>query len=123
MSNNSLFERLDGLNDGSVKQSIERNLNNIFMTRQGSTLIRVDDFGVPDFNGYGSREKAIPEIEKIIVKNIREFEPRLKNVRVRHKQDDSTSLRLNFSIEAYLGRDNTQITIVMTETGKIRVQG
>ena len=123
MSNNSLFERLDGLNEGSEKASIERNLNNVFMTRQGSVLTRVDDFGIPDFNGYGSREKAIPEIEKIIVKNIKEFEPRLRNVRVRHQRDESSALKLNFSIEAYLGNDNTQITIVMTETGKIRIQG
>jgi len=123
VKNNTLLERLDGINDNSVNKSIERNLNHIFITRQGSTLIRVDDYGIPDFNHYDSREKAIPEIIQSIKNNIREFEPRLKNIRIKYTPDDSSLLKLKFAINATIERDNAQITIVMTETGRIRVLG
>ena len=119
-----MLERLDGRHDSSVIVSIKRNLNHVFMTRQGGALIRVDDYGVPDFNQYNSRFQAVPEIRKMIEKNIKEFEPRLKNVRVSYNQNDnSNALILNFLISAYLGKDNVQMTIVMTETGRIRVKG
>ncbi len=119
--NSSLLERLDGL-EGTVLDSIKRNLDQIFITRQGSVLTQVDSFGIEDFNHYNSRIQAAPEIAKMIKKNINMFEPRLKNVRVSFDNQVVSKLLLNFHIHAYTVEHDVEISIVLTEAGNIKVQ-
>lgn len=108
-------------------QSVLRNLQDIFNTRQGNVLT-LPDYGSPDFNDMVSKfPDAIMEIRKTILNNVREYEPRLKNIRVRHILDDENPLSLQFEIQAQLNlgktRSSVVFTTVMGESGRINVRG
>ena len=110
-----------------LSQSVLQNLQDIFNTRQGNVLT-LPDYGSPDFNDMVSKfPDAIMEIRKTILNNIREYEPRLKNIRVRHILDDENPLSLQFEIQAELNLAKTKssvaFTTVMGDSGRINVRG
>jgi type VI secretion system protein len=133
----SLLERIDHPEVESIRQltpdtdelsrSILRNLQNMFNTRQGSVLT-VAEYGSPDFNDLVDQfPDAIMEIRKSILYNVKEYEPRLKNIRVRHIPDEENPLDLKFEISGQLnlGKSRTSVafTTIMGDSGRIKIRG
>ncbi|WP_069472948.1 type VI secretion system baseplate subunit TssE [Candidatus Marithrix sp. Canyon 246] len=133
----SLLERIDHPEVESIRQltldtdelsrSILRNLQNMFNTRQGSVLT-VADYGSPDFNDLVDQfPDAIMEIRKSILYNVKQYEPRLKNIRVRHIADEENPLDLKFEISGQLnlGKSRTSVafTTIMGDSGRIKIRG
>jgi len=133
----TLLERIDHSEEESIHQltpdtdkvlqSVLKNLQNIFNTRQGSALI-LPDYGSPDFNDMISRfPDAITEIRKAIFNNVKEYEPRLKNIRVRHIPNEENPLDLQFEIHAELklgeNRSPVAFTTIMGDSGRIKIRG
>ena len=84
-------------------QSILSHLKVLLNTRQGDSPC-VPGYGIVDFadmvHGFPA---SVPQLVKSIRSTIIEFEPRLKNVTVRH-QPDEVSLVLRFEIAAQLAQ-------------------
>ena len=133
----SLLERIDHPEVESIRQltpdtdelsrSILRNLQNMFNTRQGSVLT-VAEYGSPDFNDLVDQfPDAIMEIRKSILYNVKQYEPRLKNIRVRHIPDEENPLDLKFEISGQLnlGKSRTSVafTTIMGDSGRIKIRG
>jgi type VI secretion system protein len=133
----SLLERIDHPEVKSIRQltpdtdelsrSILRNLQNMFNTRQGSVLT-VAEYGSPDFNDLVDQfPDAIMEIRKSILYNVKQYEPRLKNIRVRHIPDEENPLDLKFEISGQLnlGKSRTSVafTTIMGDSGRIKIRG
>jgi len=133
----SLLERIDHPEVESIRQltldtdelsrSILRNLQNIFNTRQGSVLT-LAEYGSPDFNDLVDQfPDAIMEIRKSILYNVKQYEPRLKNIRVRHIADEENPLDLKFEISGQLnlGKSRTSVafTTIMGDSGRIKIRG
>jgi type VI secretion system protein len=133
----SLLERLDHPEEEEVRQlttgtdkfveSILQHLQDMFNTRQGSALT-LPEYGSPDFNDMVSRfPDAIMEIRKILLNNVKIYEPRLKDIKVRHVSDPDNPLSLQFEIRAKLNLGNSRssvaFTTIMGESGRIKVRG
>jgi type VI secretion system protein len=133
----TLLERIDHPEEESVRQltpdteklldSVLGNLQRIFNTRKGSVL-SLPDYGSPDFNDLVDQfPDAIMEIRKAILINVKEYEPRLKNIRVRHIPDDENPLDLKFEISGQLNLGNSRtsvaFTTIMGDSGRIKVRG
>jgi len=113
--------------DASVAvQSVIEYLQILMNTRQGSVAAR-PDFGLPDFNDMVSAfPNAVPAIARAIKHQIDEFEPRLRNVVVRHVPDPDRPLTLTYRIRAELAisDSDTPITVetIFGSDGAVRVQ-
>jgi len=83
-------------------QSVVDYLQILMNTRQGAVSTR-PDFGLPDFNDMISTfPSAIPAISRAIKQQLDTFEPRLRNVVVRHVPDPDRPLTLSYRIKAEL---------------------
>lgn len=125
MSEHSLLERLarEGasgprattLKTATPADSVVRNLRRLFNARQGCSQTR-PDLGMPDFGDtMYSFPNALPEIIRAIKLQVEQFEPRLRNVQVRHDGDHDDPQTVRFSIRADL--------VVSDEVSPIRFAG
>jgi type VI secretion system lysozyme-like protein len=121
---NSLLERLSMGRRGyapsrqvdslTLLTSVQRNLNRIFNTNQGSSLAR-PDYGFPDFNRIiANFPDAIPWLTAILTEQIRMFEPRLAAAQVRFVPDEANgptkgAVSLNFIITAQLVQSDNAV--------------
>jgi type VI secretion system protein len=84
---------------------VVQHLRALLNTRRGEAPT-VPTYGVPDFSDVvHSFPLAVPYLQRAIKETITEFEPRLKNVQVRHVVDDDP-LMLRFEITARLTQSN-----------------
>lgn len=124
MAEYSLLERLARTADlgprakpnaDAPAESVARNLRRLFNARQGCAQAR-PDLGMPDFgeSAYGF-PSALPEIIRAIKFQIEQFEPRLRNVQVRHDTDHDDPQTVRFSIRADL--------VISDEIAPIRFSG
>lgn len=113
--------------DSSIAvQSIIEYMQILMNTREGSVAAR-PDFGLPDFNDMvASFPDAVPAIARAIKKQIDEFEPRLRNVVVRHVPDPDRPLTLTYRIRAELAVSDSDAPITLETTfgsdGAVRVK-
>ena len=112
MSERSLLERLRdprsagdrsaSLNVRAATRSVLSHLGRMFNSRQGHSLT-VPEYGLPDLTDFMREFPASAGgMEKSIQQSIEQFEPRLRNVRVRFNRSDKDTLLLTFSIKAKL---------------------
>ncbi len=106
--------------------SVVAHLRVLLNTRRGDA-VTVPEFGVLDFSDVaGEFPAAIPALAKSIRATILEFEPRLRNVAVRHLPDEH-ALTLRFEIQAQLAGDRTSRALRLATTvrpgGHIDVAG
>lgn len=109
----SLFDVLSGgfVGDRSLSSvpsnqhrvlSVMGNLNRLFNTRQGS-IKHLPDYGLPDIMTiYRDAPRSADEMRRAIQKAIRAYEPRLRRVRVEHRETDEYTMRLVFIVSAEL---------------------
>ncbi len=107
-------------------QSVLDYLQILMNTRQGSVGAR-PDFGLPDFNDMVSEfPAAVPAIARAIKHQIDSFEPRLRNVVVRHVPDPDRPLTLAYRIRAELAIDRGEEAVtfetVFGSDGSVRVR-
>lgn len=111
MAERSLIERLARgepprtaatVDVGTAVDSVVRNLRRLFNARQGCSQSR-PDLGMPDFGDmtYGV-VSTLPEVVRAVKFQIEQFEPRLRNVHVRHDIDEDDPQSIRFSIRAEL---------------------
>ncbi len=106
--------------------TVAAHLRVLLNTRRGDG-VTVPDFGVLDFSDMANEfPAAIPALAKSIRATILEYEPRLRNVSVRHLPDEQ-ALVLHFEIQAQLlgGRTPRQLRFATTVLpgGHIDVSG
>lgn len=106
--------------------AIVAHLQVLLNTRRGEA-IAAPGFGIIDFSDLAHEfPGAIPQLLKSIKATILEFEPRLKNVSVRHLADEQ-GLTLRFEISAQLAKGRTTRTLRLATTvrpgGHIDVAG
>src|SRR5262245_49209444 len=88
--------------------SIVAHLHDLLNTRQGEAAT-VTDFGVVDFADIVHQfPDAIATLQRVIRATVMRYEPRLKNIAVRHLRDDDNPLQLKFEITAQLARPNVR---------------
>ncbi len=106
--------------------AIVAHLQVLLNTRRGDA-VTAPEFGVTDFSDLAHEfPGAIPTLVKSIKATVVEFEPRLKNVNVRHLAEDG-SLTLRFEISAQLAKGRVVRTLRLATTvrpgGHIDVTG
>ena len=101
-------------------RSILLHLGRLLNTRQGSVSI-ASDYGVPDMTNVpgDSIEEIRQNIEQILQKVVRKYEPRLARIRMEMVQDDKHSFSLRFRLDAVLAEQEdvavTFETVVSTD--------
>jgi len=128
MARRALLSRIGGQDAARVDevQSILAHLKVLLNTRQGDSPC-VPGYGIVDFadmvHGFPA---SVPQLVKSIRSTIIEFEPRLKNVTVRH-QPDEVSLVLRFEIAAQLaqakGTRMLRLATTVLPGGRIDIAG
>lgn len=107
-------------------ESIAANLRALLNTRQGDSAAP-PDFGIVDFNDVVHEfPSGIQHLAKSIRATIQLYEPRLKNVSVRHLPEES-QLTLRFEITGQLAEGRTARTLRYATTvrpgGRVDVSG
>lgn len=84
-------------------QSVLQHLSRLLNTRQGS-VSTLPDYGVPDMTNVpgDSVQEIRQNVEHILQKVVRKYEPRLAKVRMIMSQSERDSFTLRFRIEAVL---------------------
>lgn len=82
--------------------SVVSNLNRLFNTRRGA-VGHLPDYGLPDMlTVYRDAPRTADELRRAVKESIEAYEPRLRRVRVRHRETDEHSMRLVFLVRAEL---------------------
>jgi type VI secretion system protein len=96
-------------------RGIVAHLQALLNTRRGDA-VTAPEFGVTDFSDICHEfPGAIPQLTKSIRSTILEYEPRLKNVSVRHLSDDD-GLTLRFEISGQLAHGRAVKTLRLATT-------
>ncbi len=106
-------------------ESIQLHLARLLNTRQGSVSI-APDYGVPDMTNVpgDSVQEIRQNIEQILQKVVRKYEPRLINTRLVMQETSKQSFDLQFRLEAVVaGHEDVSITFetVVTTDGRIGI--
>ena len=107
-------------------RSVLNNLQRILNTRQGNVPIQ-KDFGIPDFSDVvHTFPESILTMQQAIRKTINQYEPRLKNVRVKFVPQEEDIFTLHFEVIAQLdlGKDKSPVTIFteLSSDGTVKVR-
>lgn len=90
------------------RESIVGHLQALLNTRKGQTPV-APDYGVIDMvDLVHAFPQALLDLQKSIKATIQRFEPRLKNVRVRHVVDDKNILEMQFEVTGQLSREGAR---------------
>ena len=101
----------------ALLEDVLGHLRELFNVRQGSVPIR-PDYGMPDFNDVVHEfPDAIDVLRAEITRQITKFEPRLKDVAVRHVPAANRPLGLVFRVTATLAAEGAGQVTVETEVG------
>ena len=106
-------------------RSILQHLARLLNTRQGS-VVTLPDYGVPDLTNVpgDSIQEIRQNVEQILQKVVRKYEPRLTKVRMIMNQSERNSFSLRFRIEAVLAdQEDVPITFetVVSTDGHVGV--
>ena len=106
-------------------RSILQHLSRLLNTRQGS-VSTLPDYGVPDLTNVpgDSIQEIRQNIEQVLQKVVRKYEPRLAKVRMIMSQSERDAFALRFRIEAVLAeQEDVPITFetVVSTDGRIGI--
>ncbi len=115
--------------DNDVELAVTTHLARMLNTRQGSCLT-CPDYGLIEVSEvlYDFPD-AIGIMQRAIKNSIQQYEPRLKNVQVRHiKSDDASDMTLQFEISAQLNlpdgrRQSLRFSTAVDQSGNVKVGG
>jgi type VI secretion system protein len=119
-------ERAGRQDDSAVLDSILANLLMILNSRKGCCETR-PDFGLSDFNATSDYRSLISSIARDVERQLRSFEPRLRNVAVRPIEDKTRPLEFIFHVDGELADDDRTIKVafdsVLGSDGRMRFNG
>lgn len=109
-----------------IENSILRNLQNLLNTCRGNAPID-PDYGLPHLTDVRSKmPQSIGGFEAAIRNTIERYEPRLRQVRVRHAPQRDDVLELRFEIVGVIededGRTPVRFTTVAAQDGRVEVR-
>ncbi len=114
--------------DGDVESSVSAHLARLLNTRQGSCLT-CPDYGLIEVSEVlHDFPDAIGIVQRALKNTIQQYEPRLKNVQVRHlKGEDMAAMTLQFEITAQLHlpdgrRQSLRFSTDVDGSGNVQVQ-
>jgi type VI secretion system protein len=115
--------------DNDVELAVTTHLARMLNTRQGSCLT-CPDYGLIEVSEvlYDFPD-AIGIMQRAIKNSIQQYEPRLKNVQVRHiKSEDPADMTLQFEISAQLNlpdgrRQSLRFSTAVDQSGNVKVGG
>ena len=114
--------------DGDVETSVSQHLNRLLNTRQGSCLT-CPDYGLVEVSEVlHDFPDAIGIVQRALKNTIQQYEPRLKNVQVRHvKIETPGELTLQFEVTAQLQladgrRQALRFSTAVDSSGNVKVQ-
>ena len=106
-------------------QSVVSNLSHLFNTRQGS-LAHLPDYGLPDVTAaYRDNPRSVDDLRRTIRDAVRKYEPRLRRIRLQHRDTDRDEMNLVFLMTAELEdgqRVQLQTTFTSHEMAQVRPQ-
>ncbi|MCJ8518559.1 type VI secretion system protein [Pseudorhizobium tarimense] len=112
--------------DSAVLESILRNLQTILNSRKGCCETR-PDFGLSDFNATSDYRSSLTAIARDVERQIRAFEPRLRNVFVQPIEDKTRLLEFVFHVDGELADEERTVRVrfdsVLGSDGRIRFNG
>ena len=114
--------------DGDTESSVTQHLARMLNTRQGSCLT-CPDYGLIEVSEvlYDFPD-AIGIVQRALKNTIQTYEPRLKNVQVRHlKSEQGSEMTLSFEITAQLQlpdgrRQSLRFSTAVDGSGNVKVQ-
>ena len=119
-------QRTTRLDTEALADSVLHHLYRLLNTRQGAAL-SVPDYGVPEFSELiHSFPEAISELIRAMKRSIEHYEPRLREVHIKHVPVENELLMLRFEITARLVADDRaqplwfETTIDSTGNAKVR---
>ncbi|MDL2408866.1 type VI secretion system baseplate subunit TssE [Rhizobium calliandrae] len=119
-------ERSDRQDESDLLDSILADLVVTLNSRKGCCETR-PDFGLSDFNATTDYRSLIPSIARDVERQLFNFEPRLRNVAVRHVEDKTRPLEFIFHVNGELAEDDLPVSIafhsVLGSDGRMRVNG
>jgi len=93
--------------------SVMSNLSRLFNTRQGS-IKHLPEYGLPDIMTlYRDAPHSIDGLRRSIRKAVVTYEPRLRRVRVEHRETEEYTMRLVFMVRAEM-MDGTRVQFQTT---------
>jgi type VI secretion system protein len=114
--------------DGDIETSVSQHLNRLLNTRQGSCLT-CPDYGLVEVSEVlHDFPDAIGIVQRALKNTIQQYEPRLKNVQVRHiKGEEMGEMSLSFEITAQLHlpdgrRQSLRFATAVDGSGNVQVQ-
>jgi type VI secretion system protein len=114
--------------DSDVEASVAQHLNRLLNTRQGSCLT-CPDYGLVEVSEVlHDFPDAIGIVQRALKNTIQQYEPRLKNVQVRHlKGEEMGEMTLSFEITAQLHlpdgrRQSLRFATSVDGSGNVQVQ-
>lgn len=109
-----------------VLYSVVGNLTHLFNTRQGS-LPHLPDYGLPDIaSAFRDQPHSIDDLSGSIRKAVETYEPRLRHVRLEHRETDRSAMRLVFWLTAEMTqgqRVRLKTTFASENLAQVRSQG
>jgi len=115
--------------DNDLESAVSKHLQRLFNTRQGSCLT-CPDFGLIEVSELVfDFPDAIGIIQRSIKNSIQQYEPRLKNVQVRHVKSESVhEMMLHFEITGQIQlpdgrRQSLRFTTDLDASGNAKVGG
>ncbi|NKN36392.1 type VI secretion system baseplate subunit TssE [Agrobacterium sp. a22-2] len=119
-------ERADFTDDSAILDSILANLQLILNSRKGCCETR-PDFGLSDFNATADYRSSFLSIARDVERQMRAFEPRLRNVSVQPVEDKTRPLEFIFHVSGELAHDDRTIRVsfdsVLNSDGRMRFSG
>jgi type VI secretion system protein len=114
--------------DSDVEAAVSQHLNRLLNTRQGSCLT-CPDYGLVEVSEVlHDFPDAIGIVQRALKNTIQQYEPRLKNVQVRHiKGEEMGEMSLSFEITAQLHlpdgrRQSLRFATAVDGSGNVQVQ-
>ncbi|MDL2398822.1 type VI secretion system baseplate subunit TssE [Rhizobium mayense] len=112
--------------DTAIMNSVLSNLRSLLNSRRNCCETR-PDYGLQDFNATEDYRSSIPLIARDVERQIRLFEPRIRNVIVRAVEDKTQLSQLIFHINGELAHSDRTVRIsfdsVLGSDGYMRLNG
>lgn len=110
-----------------IVDSVLGHLRRILNTRRGNVPIS-EDYGIPDFTDFlRSYPESVRDIERSIRQLIRDYEPRLKSVRVRFIAQEEDLFSVSFHIAARLATEDERVPVMFESyvgaDGRVKIKG
>jgi type VI secretion system protein len=112
--------------EAAVMDSVLSNLRSLLNSRRNCCETR-PDFGLQDFNATEDYRSSIPLLARDVERQIRLFEPRMRNVVVRAIEDKTRPSELTFHINGELAYSDRTVRVsfdsVLGTDGQMRLKG